>query len=125
MNGAFARSLRDMARALESFSEPASGGLTWNGMAYVSGSHSSFDPFAAKWWAILTTLADFLEAQETHLSKAQRDYLDRLLFGGMGSFNDFVLDESQFGSKARQANAELVRLRKRMFEEYGRSLSTS
>jgi len=119
MKNSFIDLLHAAAGVLAKFAETsASGGLIWSGTAYVQSSNAKFDPYAAKWWSILTAVAGLLDAQDTPLSPRQREYLSRLLFGGMGSFNDFALDESWLGSEAVRANRELDRLRKEMFEQF-------
>ena len=116
---AFVDLLRRAAAVLAQFAEPqTSGSLTWNGTAYVPGHRAKYDPHAAKWWATLSTIAELLDAQDTPLSVRQKSYLDSLLFGGMGSFNDLVLEEKRFGAKATRANLELNDLRKAMFSEF-------
>lgn len=120
MMGTFVSLLEAVATALARFSDPApASARKWDGTAYVPAGVSAFDPYAAKWWGIFTTLAGLLAGQEA-LSERQKAYLDRLLFGGMGSFNDFVLDEARLGSTAAQTNQELGTLRKKLFEEFRR-----
>jgi hypothetical protein len=117
----FIELLRLLISVLGPFSEPShAGSKTWDGKAYVAAPQRNFDPFAAKWWATLTAIAEMLDKQGAPLSPEQKAYLDRLLFGGMGSLNDFVLDERQLGVEARQANQELNRLRKELFEQFRR-----
>jgi hypothetical protein len=117
----FIELLRRLINVLGPFSEPShAGSKIWDGTAYVSAAQRSFDPFAAKWWATLTAIAEMLDKQGAPPSPEQKAYLDRLLFGGMGSLNDFVLDERQLGVEARQANQELNRLRKELFEQFRR-----
>jgi hypothetical protein len=94
--------------------------MTWDGKAYAPASQRKFDPFAAKWWALLTAIVEMLDKQGAPLSPEQKAYLDRLLFGGMGSLNDFVIDERNVGAEARQANQELDRLRKELCEQFRR-----
>ena len=121
MMTAFVGSIRCVAVVLSQFAEPqVAGSRRWDGAAYVVAGRVTFDPYAAKWWATLVTIAELLGGQSTPLSAQQKSYLDRLLFGGMGSFNDFVLEESRLGPDARQANQELNQLRKVMFDEFQR-----
>lgn len=118
---AFVDLLRRAAAVLAPFSEPqGSGSLRWDGTAYAPPGRTKFDPYAAKWWATLTAIAELLDGQVAPLSPQQKSYLERLLFGGMGSFNDFVLDEQPIGANATQANQELNQLRKAMFDEFRR-----
>lgn len=117
----FVKALEQIAAVLAKFAEPAApGARVWNGSAYVAGSGSNFDPYAAKWWSALTALAAVLGGQESPLSERQKKYLDRFLFGGMGSLNDFALDEGRLGPDAKRANQELNRLRAELFEKFRR-----
>ncbi len=121
MTTTFIQILRAVARVLAKFAEPnVSGSLTWNGSAYVPTSGSKFDPYAAKWWSVITTIAELFDGHQGKISDRQKAYLDRLLFGGMGSFNDFELDEHRLGPEARHTNQELSRLRKELFEQFSR-----
>src|SRR5689334_17376714 len=109
---AFVESLRRVSLVLSQFAEIQDAGtLQWDGQAYVAASPNQFDPYAAKWWAMLTAIEKMIEGQSSSLSAKQKEYLDRLLFGGMGSLNDFALDQRRIGTKATQANEELNRLR--------------
>ena len=100
------------------------GQSVWNGEQYAPVvSPKSMDPYALSWWATLITIAAMLEYQEDSLSGKQLEYLHRTLLGGMGSFNDFSLDEKLFGSEAGTTNRNLSRLRHElflMFREYER-----
>jgi hypothetical protein len=115
--------LEDVATVLGTFSESPPVGastLVWDGTAYVPAAEAEdrpFDPSAAKWWATFITVVALLAGQSCPLSEKQREYLNRLLFGGMGSFNDFWLDE-ELGSAAVKANQRLERLRDRLFNEF-------
>ena len=97
--------LRSIADELKPFIESSSSGsLSWNGTAYVKGKDKSPEPYALAWWSTLCTIADLLEAQESTLSAKQYDYLKRVLFGGMGSLNDFWLNKEVLGEEAESAN---------------------
>jgi len=101
----FIAALRSIADELKPFIESSStGSLSWNGTAYVKGKDKSADPGALAWWSSLNTIADLLEAQESTLSAKQYDYLNRVLFGGMGSLNDFWLNKDTLGEEAQDAN---------------------
>jgi hypothetical protein len=118
MSNGFIDVLRRLVSVLSPFSEPSgAGSRIWNGEAYAPASQQKFDPTAAKWWATLMAIAEMLDTQGVPLSPEQKRYLDRLLFGGMGSLNDFALDE-RIGAEARQANQELERLRKDLFDQF-------
>jgi hypothetical protein len=103
----FIENLRKIAEVLKPFIRPPQqGALVWNGTSYVP-STAAFDPFALGWWGTLTTVADLVEAQGIPVTAAQREYLGKLFFGGMGSLNDFMLDAKTLGEPAREANAKL------------------
>jgi hypothetical protein len=119
MNQEFVRATRYAATALAPFAnEPGSHALRWNGTGYVPGDGVTFVPSAAKWWATLSTLANLLEHQTAPLSDGQTAYLEKLLFGGMGSLRDFALIEHEAGPGARQANQQLDDARRAMREAF-------
>lgn len=121
MSDHFVELIQAAAEVLEIFTESIPpGGREWDGTAYRPSTGSVGDAHAAKWWGVLTTLAEMMRAQTAPLSTEQKDYLQALLFGGMGSFNDFALEEDRLGPKAAPANQELEKLRQRMFEEFRR-----
>jgi hypothetical protein len=118
----FVSLLQAITRVLGQFcDETSSTALRWDGKAYVPSTVAPADVQAAKWWGVLTALAGMLDAQAAPLTVEQRAYLDRLLFGGMGSLNDLWLDEQRLGSQATSANSELDRLRRDLFDAFQRS----
>jgi hypothetical protein len=113
--------LRETAKVLSAFSdEILPGTRTWDGNAYVPSPARSADAHAAKWWGLLSGIAELLDRQEAPLTAAQKEYLRGLLSGGMGSLTDFALDGTRWGAEATHANQELDLLRKQIFEELGR-----
>lgn len=117
MSSGLVNSLLDIARVLAQFSEARTvGALRWNGTTYTGSEMGASDLAAAKWWGVLTAVAGMLEAQTSALSAKQKTYLDKLLFGGMGSLNDLALDEQRLGPQAVSANQELNLLRKSLFD---------
>jgi hypothetical protein len=101
----FIAGLRKIADEFKPFIDTSrAGSLSWNGVAYVKRKDKLADPYGLAWWSSLTTMADLLEAQESTLSAKQFDYLERVLFGGMGSLNDFWLNEDIHGEEAKNAN---------------------
>jgi hypothetical protein len=110
--------LRAVSSELAPYSEVRSkGSKHWNGEKYVEVTDDSpgrFQRGAAIWRATLNTIADLMELQPD-LSTAQREYLTRTLFGGMGSLHDFGLDET-VDPEARPANARLVALYRELYE---------
>jgi hypothetical protein len=69
--------------------------MSWDGKAYVTSRPKTPDPYCLAWWLTLNTIADLLEAQTEPPNVRQIEYLEHLLFGGMGSFNDLYLDEDK------------------------------
>lgn len=116
----FVGALRDLVALLAEFSDAATdGALRLDGAKFVeSAGNGKFDPLAAKWWATLVAVAELVEAQDAPLSGGQRAYLDRLLFGGMGSLNDFSLDEERLGEDARLVNSRMNDLRQSLFAAF-------
>jgi hypothetical protein len=109
-------SLRSIAETLQPFiQETASGTREWDGSRYVEAEPKTPDPEARIWWSVLTTMAEMLEGQGAPAKARQLHYLRKELFGGMGSFAEFAIDESRFGEKARAANERLAEQRERMF----------
>lgn len=119
MNSDLVDLLRRIAGILSQFTEVRiPGALAWDGQAYVHGSQAMFDPGAAKWWGMLTGIAAMLERQPTPLAPEQAVYLSHLLGGGMGSLNDFEIDQG-LGASAVKANTELTRLKAALIEQFG------
>jgi hypothetical protein len=97
----------------------AAGALTWNGTEYVKSEESkSFDPYALSWQTVLGVIADLLEAQEAPLSENQTKYLERLLFGGMGSLSDLFFDPKSRGDLARIVNGRLEKQRQALYASF-------
>lgn len=113
------RGLRDLADRLKPFTaEILPGSRVWNGSAYVPASPRKADPYALAWWGRLTAIADVIERQGIPLTQQQVDYLKKVLFGGMGSFNDFSLDTKSFGNEAVIANRELDKKRSELYGSF-------
>jgi len=112
----FARLLDDSAEVLKPFIESSRrGGLHWNGSEYASATQDrTADPYALAWWSTLRTIAA-LVASQPGLTAEQIEYLQRELFGGMGSWNDFSLDAKRWGKKAESANDHLGRIRHELY----------
>jgi hypothetical protein len=107
----------EAARVIEPFASLSdSSAKVWDGKQYVAGLKQHFDPAAAKWCGVLSTLGEMLRLQPTAPSQGQRAYVERLLFGGMGSLVDFRLDESAASTEALRANERLGELTHAMFE---------
>ncbi|HOE72671.1 MAG TPA: hypothetical protein PK972_07265 [Deltaproteobacteria bacterium] len=100
--------MRKLGSELQPFTqETLPGTKTWSGSEYVQAEQRSLDPYALMWWGIITTLADILEIQGESITKEQLEYLRKKVLGGMGSFQDFQINEKQFGSLAKDANGRL------------------
>ena len=111
--------LRGLAEELKPFTqEVRSGGRVWNGTAYVQAESRQADPYALMWWSTLTFTADLLGAQDTPLSAEQSAQLRRKIFGGMGSFNDYCIDENRGGDTAKMANHRLNERRSALFKVF-------
>lgn len=112
--------LRSIARDLEPLTQAATpGDKGWDGKEYrrvTSEMHP--DPYALAWWSKLNTLADMIDYQDSELSPKQLSYLQRALFGGMGSLNDLWFDERQFGQIAREINNKLSYSREALFSAF-------
>ena len=122
----FIKRLRATAAELKPLAESSSGGaLTWNGTADAKGDAKPRDPHALAWWAMLGAMADLIEAQEAPLSPGQMAYLDRTLFGGMGSLNDLYFDPKSSGPIAHAINERLDRSRRDVFDSYNAITSGS
>jgi|ERR1700683_764870 len=109
----FIKQLRATAEELKPLTQSAlPGASTWDGKSYVKGEGKEPDPNALAWWSILNTIADLVEAQDAPLSTKQKAYLNRVLFGGMGSLNDLYF-------KAGGAiNERLNEKRRSLFESF-------
>src|SRR5215469_9630615 len=92
----FTHLLDDCAKVLEPFIESSRrGSLHWNGSEYAPVSEDKDpDPYALAWWSTLCTISALLSSQSS-LTPQQYSYIERELFGGMGSFTDFWLDEKR------------------------------
>ena len=108
----FIHRLDDCAKVLEPFIESSRrGSLHWNGSEYAPVSEDKDpDPYALAWWSTLCTISALLSSQSS-LTPQQYSYIERELFGGMGSLTDFWLDEKHGGKKARAANEQLNKIR--------------
>jgi hypothetical protein len=103
----FIKQLKETAEVLKPLTQSATpGGLTWDGAKYARSGERKPEPYALAWWSILTILAELIDRQETALSEKQIAYIDRLLFGGMGSFNDLRLDPNSFGGINKRLDEE-------------------
>ncbi len=67
---------------------------------------------------MLGTIADLIEAQESPLTEKQNKYLERLLFGGMGSLNDLNFDPQMRGDAAKTVNDRLDKQRRALFASF-------
>lgn len=78
---------------------------------------SKFVPYASTWSSSIMTISYLLEYQESSLTEKQLKYLDRQLFGGLGSLQDLTFSKKELGIEADDIN---VRLRKAIEELYKR-----
>jgi hypothetical protein len=109
--------LEECAVTLQPFAETFDAGARkWNGSAYVLSSESQVgDSNASAWSATCRTAAELFRVQDRP-SDAQLGVLRHLLFGGMGSFQDFSLSTEHWGARAQAANQRLEQLRKQLFD---------
>lgn len=115
----FIKQLRATAEELSPLTQTvAPGAMAWNGAEYSKGEKRNPDPYALAWWSSLIAIAELIEAQETPLSTKQRAYLDRLLFGGMGSLNDLSFDQRLLGASADIVNKRLDEKRRTLFASF-------
>lgn len=115
----FIEQLKAVAEELKPLTQAASpGAATWNGKEYVKGGEKKPDPYALAWWSTLVSVAELIDAQEAPLSLKQIDYLDRLLFGGMGSLNDLCFDPKTSGASADLVNRRLDEKRQALFVSF-------
>jgi len=115
----FIKQLKATAAEIKPLTESsAPGALTWNGTTYAKGEVKESDPQALVWWAMLGAIAELIEAQESPLSPKQMAYLDRTLFGGMGSLNDLYFDPKLSGAVANTVNERLDQSRRNLFASY-------
>jgi hypothetical protein len=101
--------------------------MTWNGSEYVKylGEAKTPDLYALAWWSMLTAIAELIDAQESPLSDKQIAYLDRLLFGGMGSLNDLSFDPKALGEIANTINARLETQRRTLYATFKQTATNS
>lgn len=116
----FIKQLKATAKELAPLTQSIGvGALTWNGTEYAKSDKSkSPDPYALSWQTTLVTIAELLEAQESPLTEKQTKYLERLLFGGMGSLNDLFFDPNSGGDIARTVNDRLDKQRRALFASF-------
>ena len=112
--------LRAVAKDLEPLTKAAAaGGLSWDGREYKRAhSDKQPDPYALAWWSTLNTIADMINCQDGELSSRQISYLQRELFGGMGSLNDLWFDERRLGEVAKDINKKLNSSREALFAAF-------
>jgi hypothetical protein len=88
----FAATLRELANLLRPLTrDTRHGALVWNGTNYATpiAESQEVEPYALGWLLTLTTISELLERQRSEPSRAQLDYVERELFGGIGSLTDF------------------------------------
>ena len=114
---AFIKQLRATANELTPLTQSAAAGASvWNGTEYARSKESKLpDPYALSWRTMLGAIADLIEAQESPLTERQTGYLERLLFGGMGSLNDLNFDPKAGGDLARIVNDRLDEQRRILY----------
>jgi hypothetical protein len=116
----FLKQLRATANELTPLAQSTTvGALTWNGTEYVKSDESKRpDPYALSWQTMLRAIADLIEAQNSPLTEKQIDYLEHLLFGGMGSLNDLSFDPKSCGDVAKKVNDLLDKQRRALYASF-------
>jgi hypothetical protein len=116
----FVEQLKATAKELAPLSQSArASSLMWNGTEYVrAGETRTPDPYALSWQTMLIAIAELLDAQEGPLTGKQAEYLERLLFGGMGSLNDLFFDPKVGGDTAKTVNDRLDKRRRALFASF-------
>ena len=94
------------------------GALSWNGEKYASQQQKAPEPHALAWQSTLNAVAEMIDRQDAPLSEKQLAYLDRLLFGGMGSLNDLQFNEKAGGDIAKMVNGGLDRQRRALYASF-------
>ncbi len=104
--------LEQFEQILLPFSETIEqGARRWDGKAWSEARESQIgDPYAAAWAATFRTAAQLFRLQQ-RATDLQLAWLKKTVFGGMGSFSDYQLSSTRWGSAAQAANAHIERLR--------------
>lgn len=116
----FIKQLRATAEELTPLTQSATAGvLNWDGAKYskCDGSKGP-DPYALSWQTMLRAIADLLEAQDASPTEKQSQYLEGLLFGGMGSLNDLFFDPKSIGDIAKTVNDCLDKQRTTLYSSF-------
>ena len=116
----FTKQLREVANVIEPLTHDIyKGASVWNGVEYAK---SEVDekphPYALMWWSKLMTLADFIDAQDSPLSRDQMNYLQHCLFGGIGSLNDLCFSTQAVGEVAHFVNKNLDKKREELYNDF-------
>ena len=116
----FIKQLNATAEALTPLTaNHSAGNSVWNGTEYAkTGESTTPDPYALCWWAMLTATAALIEAQEASISAQQIKYLERTLFGGMGSLNDLSFDPKLKGDLGGKVNRLLEQQRQVLYASF-------
>jgi hypothetical protein len=122
----FVSQLKDTAKfLLPHIDDRKKGQKIWNGQRYdeYRGEEFKADSSARLWYHTLTVLAEMIERQESNVTTRQSEFIDRLLFGGMSSFNDYYLSTA-FQQDVTDANQMLDAMRKSLYAIF-KELKTS
>ena len=114
----FVSQLKDTAKfLLPHIDDRKSGQKIWNGKKYdeYHGDDFKADAHARLWYSTLTLLAEMIDRQESKLTTRQSEFIGTLLFGGMGSFNDYSL-ATPFRQGVGEANQALNAMRENLYE---------
>jgi hypothetical protein len=116
----FVRQIRDIAEFLvPHIDDRKKGQKIWNGEKYTEyrGEEYEGDSYARMWYSMLIVLAEMIDRQESNLTTRQKEFISSLLFGGMGSFNDYSLRKA-FQKDVSEANQVLDTLRENLYATF-------
>ena len=112
--------LKQASQILEPFTQNTGAStLVHDGTRYAPALPQSPEPYALAWWSSFQAIIALFDGVDT-LTPSQLDYLRHSLCGGMGSFNDFSLDEARLGASATKANQQLTQIRASLHDTLNR-----
>lgn len=72
-------------------------------------------PYILFWWGNMLTVAGLIEYQKVPITEEQKRYLLKEFLGGMGSFNDFSLNQEDVQKDAEEVNNRLREAKARLY----------
>jgi hypothetical protein len=116
----FVKQIKDIVEFLKPhINDKKKGRKIWNGKKYAEycGEEYEGDSYGRLWYSTLIVLAEMIDRQESKLTRRQKEFISRFLFGGMGSFNDYSLRKA-FQKDVSEANQELDTLRGNLYATF-------